>query len=186
MYRLRDFTTALALIFCLLIPFLIIGFFIKLTSKGNVIFWSERVGQNNSLFRMPKFRSMIEETPLIESEKVENPNFYVTKVGRFIRKYSIDELPQLWSVLIGDMSLVGPRPALKDQTELIKLRDLYGISSLKPGLTGWAQINGRDNITTKEKTILDAYYLNKRSFFFDIKILISTPGKILSAKDVSH
>lgn len=174
----------------LLIPFLLITYLlVKLTSQGPALYWSERVGQNNQLFSMPKFRSMLVGTPQIATHLMNqqrNPNSFITPVGSFIRKTSLDELPQLWSVLKGDMSIVGPRPALFNQDDLIALRTEYGVHTLKPGITGWAQINGRDEIPIPQKVALDAYYLTNQSMLLDIKIILLTVIKVLRRDNITH
>lgn len=162
---------------------------VKLTSKGPALHWSQRVGKNNQLFSMPKFRSMHIGTPQIATHLMNqqsNPNSYLTPVGSFIRKTSLDELPQLWSVLKGDMSVVGPRPALFNQDDLIKLRTEKGVHVLKPGITGWAQINGRDEIPIPQKVALDVYYLKNQSILIDIKIIVRTAVKVLRRDNIMH
>lgn len=162
---------------------------VKLTSAGPALYWSERVGQNNILFSMPKFRSMQIDAPQIATHLMNqqnNPNQYLTPVGSFIRKTSLDELPQLWSVLKGDMAIVGPRPALFNQDDLITLRTEYGVDKLKPGITGWAQVNGRDEVSIPEKVALDAYYLNNQNFKLDCYIIFLTIMKVIKRDNVSH
>jgi O-antigen biosynthesis protein WbqP len=176
--------------FVLLSPFLLFTYLlVKLTSKGPAIYWSKRVGQYNFLFSMPKFRSMAVGTPQIATHLMKqqtDPNSYLTSIGGFIRKSSLDELPQLWSVLIGDMSIVGPRPALFNQEDLITLRTDCSVHILKPGITGWAQINGRDEIPIPEKVALDVYYLKNQSFLLDIKIILRTAVKVLMRDNITH
>lgn len=176
--------------FALLSPLILATYLlVKLTSKGPALYWSQRVGKNNQLFSMPKFRSMRIGTPQIATHLMNqqsNPNSYLTPVGSFIRKTSLDELPQLWSVLKGDMSFVGPRPALFNQDDLIKLRTEKGVHELKPGITGWAQINGRDEIPIPQKVALDAYYLAHPSIWFDIKIILLTAIKVLRRDNITH
>lgn len=171
-------------------PLILITYLIvKLTSKGPALYWSQRVGKSNQLFSMPKFRSMRVGTPQIATHLMNqqsNPNSFLTPVGSFIRKTSLDELPQLWSVLKGDMSIVGPRPALFNQDDLIRLRTDKKVHTLKPGITGWAQINGRDDIPIPQKVELDEYYLNHQSFWFDIKIIILTAVKVLRRDNITH
>ncbi len=186
MKRIFDITISIVLVIMLLIPILLIVLAIKLTSKGPVIYWSERVGQHGALFKMPKFRSMHVDTPIISSHLVIEPEAYLSPIGQFIRASSIDELPQLWSVLRGDMSLVGPRPVIADTHDLIKLRTAYGVDCLLPGITGWAQIKGRDQLTNPEKATLDFEYLQKQSFWFDFKILCVTLIKVFSQDGISH
>ena len=184
----RIFDTALAII-CFLIssfPMLIIALLVKVTSKGPVLYWSDRVGKNNTIFKMPKFRTMKADTPAMATHLMKNPEQYCTPVGSFLRKSSLDELPQLYSVLKGDMSFVGPRPALFNQDDLIELRTKKGIHNLIPGITGWAQINGRDDLPIPEKVDLDEYYLNNRSFMFDLKTLFMTLLSVISSQGVQH
>lgn len=162
---------------------------VKLTSAGPALYWSERVGQNNQRFNMPKFRSMQIGAPQIATHLMNeqnNPDQYLTPVGSFIRKTSLDELPQLWSVLKGDMAIVGPRPALFNQDDLITLRTEYGVDKLKPGITGWAQVNGRDEVSIPEKVALDAYYLKNQCFKLDCQIIFLTVMKVIKRDNVSH
>ncbi|WP_036307999.1 sugar transferase [Methylophilus sp. 5] len=162
---------------------------VKLTSTGPALYWSQRVGQNNQLFSMPKFRSMRVGTPQIATHLMNqqsNPNSFLTPIGSFIRKTSLDELPQLWSVLKGDMSIVGPRPALFNQDDLVSLRTEHGVHILKPGITGWAQINGRDEIPIPQKVALDAYYLAHQSVWLDFKIILLTAIKVLRRDNITH
>lgn len=170
----------------LIIPIFLVALLVKLTSPGPILYWSDRVGRNNRIFRMPKFRSMRVGTPAVATHLLQDPAVYLTPVGSFLRKTSLDELPQLWSILIGDMSLVGPRPALFNQHDLIAQRTECGLDALLPGLTGWAQVNGRDEIPIPEKVRLDAEYMSRRSFFFDIQILWLTVIKVLGRDGVSH
>lgn len=171
-------------IFCLL--FLVIGLVIKLTSRGPIIYWSDRFGKNSVIFQMPKFRTMKDQTPTIATHMLNDPGQYLTPVGSFLRKLSLDELPQLWSILVGDMSFVGPRPALFNQDDLIALRTQYGVDTLMPGLTGWAQVNGRDELSIPIKVQYDFEYLQKQSFWFDMKILGLTFLKVVRRAGVSH
>jgi len=157
-----------------------------LTSPGPIVYWSNRVGRNNAIFRMPKFRSMRIDTPAVATHLLQNPDQYLTPIGSFLRKSSLDELPQLWSILVGDMSFVGPRPALFNQDDLVALRTENGVEKLLPGLTGWAQINGRDELPIPEKVALDQYYLQHQSFWFDFKILFLTFLKVVQRDGVSH
>jgi O-antigen biosynthesis protein WbqP len=162
---------------------------VKTTSQGDAIYWSKRVGMHNQLFNMPKFRSMKINTPALATHIMNqqaDPNQYLTPVGGFIRKSSLDELPQLWSVLKGDMSIVGPRPALFNQDDLISLRSEYGVHILKPGITGWAQVNGRDELPIPQKVVLDAYYLKHQSMWLDCYIILLTVFKVLKRDGVSH
>jgi O-antigen biosynthesis protein WbqP len=186
MKRIFDITfVLLATIF--LIPFvLIIIIAIKITSRGCILYWSDRVGKNNVIFKMPKFRTMRVGTPALPTHLMTRADHYLTPVGPFLRKTSLDEIPQLWSILKGDMSFVGPRPALFNQDDLIALRTQLGIHLLKPGLTGLAQINGRDSLSISEKVLWDKEYLEKSSFLFDFYVFIKTFQKILFEKNVSH
>ncbi len=181
-----DFLLALLVGVLLLLPILVVSLLVRLTSKGPVLYWSDRVGRNNQLFKMPKFRSMKIETPAVATHLLNNPNSYLTPVGGFLRKSSLDELPQLWSIIKGDMSFVGPRPALFNQHDLIELRTRGGVHLLPPGLTGWAQINGRDELPIPEKLALDIEYSHRRTFIFDIKIIFLTALKVLRSDNVSH
>jgi O-antigen biosynthesis protein WbqP len=186
MKRIFDLFISLCLVPVLFFPFLVIALLIKISSKGPVLYWSDRVGLGNDIFRMPKFRTMRIDTPAVATHLLKNPHVYLTRIGSFLRKSSLDELPQLWSVLKGDMSFVGPRPALFNQDDLINLRTRKGVHHLIPGLTGWAQINGRDDIPIPKKVEYDEDYLNSRSFFFDLKILFLTFLKVLRGENVSH
>ncbi|HVK40840.1 MAG TPA: sugar transferase [Phenylobacterium sp.] len=159
---------------------------VKATSKGPALYWSDRVGRDNVIFRMPKFRSMRIETPAVATHLLDDTTVWLTPIGGFLRKSSIDELPQLWSILRGHMSIVGPRPALFNQDDLIALRTQQGVHRLRPGLTGWAQVNGRDELPIPEKVRLDADYLRDRSFLLDLKTIWMTVGKVLGARDISH
>ena len=181
-----DILLALLLLVILLIPILVITGTVRLTSKGPALYWSDRVGKHNHLFRMPKFRSMKTDTPAVATHLLEDPKSTLTPIGDFLRKSSLDELPQIWNILKGEMSFVGPRPALFNQADLIKLRTEAHIDSLVPGLTGWAQINGRDELPIPEKVELDKYYLDQKSFKLDIKILWLTFMKVIKKEDVSH
>ena len=165
---------------------LLIGIAVGITSKGPIIYWSRRVGRDNKIFKMPKFRSIRKNSPEVATHLLKNPDKFLSPIGGFLRKSSLDELPQLFSVLKGDMSFVGPRPALFNQFDLIRLRTEKGVSSLLPGITGWAQINGRDDLTIQEKVALDLEYLNNQSLLFDIKVLWLTVIKIIKNDDVSH
>ena len=186
MKRLFDFILALFLILLLMAPIIIITILIKLTSRGAAIHWSERVGKNNVVFKMPKFRSMKIETPDLATHLLKDSSSTLTPVGSFLRKYSLDEIPQLWSILKGDMSFVGPRPALFNQNDLINLRSTYGVEKILPGLTGWAQVNGRDDLPIVDKVKKDAEYLKRHSFLFDLKILWLTILKVIRKDGVSH
>lgn len=163
-----------------------IALVVKLTSQGPALYWSDRVGQNNTLFKMPKFRTMSLDAPQVATHLMKNPDRYLTPVGSFLRKFSLDELPQIWSILKGDMSFIGPRPALYNQNDLIELRTKKGVHRLTPGVTGWAQINGRDDIPIPLKVTYDEYYLENRSFLLDLKILYMTVIKVIKADGVQH
>jgi O-antigen biosynthesis protein WbqP len=165
---------------------LILGFMVKITSQGAMLYWSERVGRDNIVFKMPKFRTMQVCTPAVATHLLSNVGQYLTPVGSFLRKASLDEMPQLWSILIGDMSFVGPRPALFNQDDLISLRTQYGVDKLAPGLTGWAQVNGRDELSIPDKVRYDVEYLQRQSFWFDMKILVLTFLKVVRRDGVSH
>jgi O-antigen biosynthesis protein WbqP len=184
----RAFDFALAVIVGLLLglPIVLVALAVRLTSTGPVLYWSDRIGQNNRIFKMPKFRSMRVDTPAVATHLLPNPDAYLTPIGSFLRKSSLDELPQLWSILKGDMSFVGPRPALYNQFDLMALRNQHGIDRLLPGLTGWAQINGRDELPIPQKVALDAEYLAKKSFWFDLKIIGLTGFKVLKRDNVTH
>lgn len=186
MKRVFDLSLSLLLAPVLLLPMLLIACLVKLTSKGPVLYWSDRVGLGNRIFKMPKFRTMRFNTPVVATHLLSNPTECLTSIGHFLRITSLDELPQLWSVIKGDMSFVGPRPALFNQDDLIELRTQKGIHKLTPGITGWAQINGRDEIPIPLKVEYDAYYLNNRSILFDLKIICKTPLKVLRGEHVSH
>jgi len=170
----------------MLVPIAFIAFSVKLTSSGSVIYWSDRIGKNNRVFRMPKFRTMRAGTPVVATHLLLNPACYLTPIGSFLRRSSLDELPQLWSVLMDEMSFVGPRPALFNQFDLITMRTERGIHLITPGLTGWAQINGRDELPISVKLEFDMEYLKRRSFLFDLKILAITFLKVLVNVGVSH
>jgi len=186
MKRLFDLSFSIVLLFSLIVPMLLISIAIRLTSKGSVLYWSERVGRNNKIFKMPKFRSMQITTPDIATHLLDNPNSYLSPIGLFLRTTSLDELPQLFSVLNGDMSFVGPRPALFNQDDLIALRNKKGIEKLLPGITGWAQVNGRDELSIPDKVELDFEYMNRKSFLFDLKILWITLFKVVKRIGVNH
>jgi len=170
----------------LLLPFLVVWLSVRLTSDGAALYWSDRVGRDNKLFKMPKFRSMRINTPAVATHLLDNPAQYLTPIGSFLRKSSLDELPQLWSIIKGDMSFVGPRPALFNQEDLITLRKNYGVDQLLPGLTGWAQINGRDELPIPQKVEFDVYYLNNQSLWLDIKIILLTFVKVLRKEGIKH
>ena len=184
----RIFDLAMAgFLFCFLsVPIFVVGLIVKLTSKGPALYWSDRVGVGNGIFKMPKFRTMRMDTPAVATHLLNNPDEYLTPIGPFLRKTSLDELPQLWSVLRGDMSFVGPRPALYNQDDLIELRTKKGIHGLVPGIPGWAQINGRDDILIPVKVEFDEYYLTNRSFAFDLYIILLTVLKVIRKEGVQH
>ena len=186
MKRQIEFVAAALLLIVFAIPLIIIVFLVWATSRGPAIYWSDRVGKNNSTFHMPKFRTMKTDAPDVATDLIMNPRSHLTKIGGFLRAASIDELPQLYSILKGDMSFVGPRPALFSQDDLLKLRSENKIDQLVPGLTGWAQVNGRDELTTQEKVELEVEYLNKNSIFFDFKIICMTILKVLRRSGISH
>ncbi len=175
---------AAALIF--LVPALVVALLVRLTSRGPALYWSDRVGRDNKIFRMPKFRSMRVGTPVVATDLLVDPGSHLTPIGSFLRKSSLDELPQLWSILSGSMSFVGPRPALFNQFDLIELRTRQGIHELVPGLTGWAQVNGRDTLPVVEKVRMDLEYLKRRSFCFDMRILWLTLAKAIQREGISH
>ena len=170
----------------LFVPVLLVAMAVRLTSKGPALYWSDRVGRNNVIFKMPKFRSMRVGTPAVATHLLADAALHLTPIGSFLRKSSLDELPQLWSILSGDMSFVGPRPALFNQHDLIALRTAQGVHTLLPGLTGWAQVNGRDELPIPEKVKLDAAYMERQSLLFDIRILWMTFVKVLKRDGVSH
>lgn len=186
MKRLFDLVLASLALLLLLLPALLVTLLVKLTSRGPVLYWSERVGRHNRIFQMPKFRTMQINTPAVATHLLTDPTRYLTPVGSFLRKSSLDELPQLWSILSGDMSLVGPRPALFNQEDLIRLRTERGVQVLLPGLTGWAQINGRDEIPIVHKVALDTWYLAHQSLWLDLKIVLLTFLKVAARRGVSH
>lgn len=186
MKRLVDIVVALAASAILALPILLVALAVRLTSPGPILYWSDRVGRDNRLFRMPKFRTMWVGTPAVATHMLGNPAAALTPIGGFLRKSSLDELPQLWSILKGDMSLVGPRPALFNQDDLISLRTEAGVHQLVPGLTGWAQINGRDELPIPDKVRLDAFYKEHRSLYLDMKILLLTFFRVLRREGVSH
>jgi len=186
MKRTVDLLLAVIALFILFIPILLVALMVRLTSRGPVIYWSNRVGRYNRIFSMPKFRTMKVNTPAVATHLLSNPDSYLTPVGSFLRKSSLDELPQLWSIFCGDMSWVGPRPALFNQDDLISLRTSHRVDSLTPGLTGWAQINGRDELPIPDKVALDVFYLEHRSFVLDMKILLRTFLKVIKRDGVSH
>ena len=180
------FLISMAASLALGMPMLLIALVVRLTSKGPALYWSERVGKNNVIFRMPKFRTMRVETPAVATHLLGDSDHWLTPIGKFLRKTSIDELPQLWNIIAGDMSIVGPRPALFNQDDLIALRTEKGIHTLLPGLTGWAQINGRDELPIPVKVEFDEYYLKHRSFSLDIQIILRTFIKVANSEGVKH
>ena len=186
MKRLFDFVLALFLAIVLVLPFLVVTIVVRLTSSGPALYWSNRIGKSNTIFRMPKFRTMRVGTPAVATHLLSDSGQYLTSVGSFLRKSSLDELPQLWSILVGDMSFVGPRPALFNQDDLISLRTQYGVDKLAPGLTGWAQVNGRDELSIPIKVQYDVEYLQNQSLWFDMKILGLTFLKVIRRAGVSH
>ncbi|MDD2742211.1 MAG: sugar transferase [Rhodocyclaceae bacterium] len=186
MKRLFDLALVMLAAIILLLPIAVVFLLVRLTSPGPALYWSDRVGRHNRIFKMPKFRSMQIGTPAVATHLLKDPQAYLTPIGSFLRKSSLDELPQLWSILVGDMSFVGPRPALFNQDDLIALRTESGVHELMPGLTGWAQVNGRDELPIPEKVRLDAEYLRRQSIWFDFAILWRTLLKVLHREGVSH
>ena len=186
MKRVTDLIMVIAATPIFLLPLAAIALVVRLTSKGPALYWSDRVGRNNLIFRMPKFRTMRTDTPIVATHMLDDPASWLTPVGAFLRKSSLDELPQLWSILVGDMTLVGPRPALFNQADLIALRTELGVHTLTPGLTGWAQVNGRDELPIPQKVKFDAEYLSRQSFTFDIYILWLTVVKVVRGDGVAH
>lgn len=184
--RIFDFSLAAFAGALLFWPIVAIAVAVRLTSPGPALYWSDRVGRHNRIFRMPKFRSMRIDTPEVATHLLADPDAYLTPIGPFLRRTSLDELPQLWCILTGEMSFVGPRPALFNQHDLIALRTQAGVHELVPGLTGWAQINGRDELPIPDKVALDADYLNRRSFWFDLCIIWRTALKVVQRDGVSH
>lgn len=184
--RFLDLSLAGAAVALLLLPAAVLALLVRLTSPGPALYWSDRVGRHNRIFRMPKFRSMRLGTPAVATHLLTDPQACLTPIGSFLRKSSLDELPQLWSIVIGDMSFVGPRPALYNQHDLIALRTKRGVHELLPGLTGWAQVNGRDDVPIAEKVELDSEYLQRRTFWLDLRILWLTVIKVLLREGVSH
>jgi O-antigen biosynthesis protein WbqP len=184
--RLFDLILVLILSYLLVFPFMLIWLAVRLTSIGPGFYWSDRVGINNKIFKMPKFRTMIQGSPVIATDLLNDPKIYLTPIGAFLRKSSLDELPQLWSIFLGHMSFVGPRPALFNQDELIALRTSRGVHKILPGLTGWAQVNGRDDLPIHVKVEYDADYLARQSIWFDIRVLCMTVIKVAKIDGVSH
>tara|TARA_R110001583_G_C5671425_1_gene411179 strand:- start:4328 stop:4888 length:561 start_codon:yes stop_codon:yes gene_type:complete len=186
MKRVLDLLLAFVAMLALLLPIIIVTVLVKLTSKGPALYWSDRVGKNNTIFKMPKFRSMKVDTPAVATHLLKDPKSVLTPIGNFLRKSSLDELPQLWSIIKGDMSFVGPRPALFNQDDLVALRTEQGVHTLVPGLTGWAQVNGRDELPIPQKVMLDVEYLENQSLWLDIKIIGLTFLKVIKSHGVSH
>ena len=186
MKRLFDLVLALIAACLLIVPIVVVAVLVKLTSKGPALYWSDRVGMHNTIFKMPKFRSMKVETPAVATHLLVDPGSVLTSIGDFLRKSSLDELPQLWCILKGEMSFVGPRPALFNQDDLILLRTEKGVDKVVPGLTGWAQVNGRDELPIPEKVVLDVEYMERQSLWFDMKILWLTVLKVVRRDGVSH
>lgn len=181
-----DLSLCLLAAIVLALPICLIAIAVRLTSLGPILYWSDRVGQHNRVFKMPKFRSMRVDTPALATHLLKAADSYLTPIGSFLRKTSLDELPQLWSILKGDMSIVGPRPALFNQDDLIALRTEAGVQELIPGLTGWAQVNGRDELSVQQKAQFDLEYLKKQSFAFDLRILLITVRKVLIGDSIAH
>ena len=186
MKRFFDLCMSLFALLLLLVPILFVALMVRITSVGPVIYWSDRVGRNNKIFKMPKFRTMRVDTPAVATHLLGNPDQFLTSIGSFLRKSSLDELPQLWSILHGDMSFVGPRPALFNQDDLIALRTQHGVHELVPGLTGWAQVNGRDELPIPQKVKLDVEYMQQQSLLMDIKIIFLTFLKVLRREGIQH
>lgn len=186
MKRLLDLLLCFALLPLVALPCLVLFVLVRVTSKGPALYWSDRVGQHNQIFKMPKFRSMRTDTPAVATHLLQDPASYLTPIGSFLRKSSLDELPQLWCIVKGEMSFVGPRPALFNQHDLIEARTQCNVHLIKPGLTGWAQVNGRDEIPIPQKVAFDLEYANKQSLWFDIKILLLTFLKVVRTEGVSH
>ena len=186
MKRLFDYLLAVIVTILLAVPIILTAIAVRLTSKGSILYWSNRVGRDNKIFEMPKFRSMSSDTPAMATHLLDNSDYYLSPIGSFLRRSSLDELPQLFSVLKGNMSFVGPRPALFNQDDLIALRAEKGVDKLLPGITGWAQVNGRDELSIPDKVALDVEYLNRQSFWFDMKILWMTFLKVMKRDCVSH
>lgn len=184
--RLMDIIGALICLVIFIIPIIMVAIAIKLTSKGPILYWSQRIGRYSIPFYMPKFRSMCVSTPQVATRLLDNPHYFLTPIGGFLRKSSLDELPQLWSILKGDLSFVGPRPALYNEYTWLELRRLKGIDQIRPGLTGWAQINGRDSISIKEKVTFEEEYLHRQSLSFDLYIIWVTIIKVIRREDISH
>lgn len=186
MKRVLDLLVTLVALVIFAIPMILVGLAVRFTSRGPILYWSDRVGRNNIVFAMPKFRTMRVDTPVLPTHLLQDASSYLTPIGSFLRKSSLDELPQLWCILIGDMSLVGPRPALHNQHDLLDARTAAGVHALVPGLTGWAQVNGRDEVPLEVKVAYDVEYLQRRSLLLDVKILLLTFWKVVMVKDIAH
>ncbi|MEQ1557908.1 MAG: sugar transferase [Methyloglobulus sp.] len=186
MKRLFDLCLALFALLLLVLPFFVVAIMVRFTSIGSILYWSDRVGQYNSIFKMPKFRTMRVDTPAVATHLLSEPDRYLTPAGGFLRRTSLDELPQLWSIIKGDMSFVGPRPALFNQDDLVALRTEQGVDQLVPGLTGWAQVNGRDELPIPQKVKLDVEYMQKKSFGFDLYVIWLTLIKVIRGDGVVH
>jgi O-antigen biosynthesis protein WbqP len=186
MKRFFDFAMSLLAVSTLAIPMVITALAVRVTSPGPILYWSDRVGRDNRIFKMPKFRTMLTDTPAVATHLLGDPDRWLTPIGKFLRKSSLDELPQLFSILIGDMSIVGPRPALFNQDDLVELRTRKGVHALTPGLTGWAQINGRDELPIPVKVEFDEWYLWNQSFLLDLKIIVMTFVKVIRKEGVTH
>jgi len=186
MKQLFDIVACILLLLLLVVPMLFIAIVIKLTSKGPIFYWSDRVGRHNLIFKMPKFRTMLIDTPTLPTHLMKNPKAFLSPLGTFYRRFSLDELPQLFSILKGDMSFVGPRPALFNQDDLVALRTEKGVDKLMPGITGWAQVNGRDELSIPEKVAFDVEYIKRQSLWFDLKILFLTLLKVIRRDNISH
>lgn len=186
MKRMVDLLGGLIALLLLVVPIVVVAVLVRLTSTGTVLYWSDRIGRKNVIFKMPKFRTMRMDTPAVATHLLPDPISFLTPIGSFLRKSSLDELPQLWSILVGDMSFVGPRPALYNQVDLMELRTKQGVDALTPGLTGWAQVNGRDELPIPQKVAFDVQYLQRRSFWFDMRILWLTFVKVVRRDGVTH
>ena len=186
MKRIFDFAIAFSLLVLLSVPMLIIGLAVRITSEGSALYWSDRVGRKNKIFKMQKFRTMRIGAPAVATHLFKNPDDYITPIGQFLRKFSLDELPQLFNIILGDMTFVGPRPALFNQYDLIELRTKKNIHKLTPGVTGWAQVNGRDDLSIPTKVEFDEYYLKNKSLLLDSKILFMTIIKSIHGEGVQH
>lgn len=186
MKRMFDCVMSIVALFFFAVPLLLVALLVKITSVGPALYWSNRIGHHNSVFRMPKFRTMRIDTPAVATHLLGDPDQWLTPIGKFLRKSSLDELPQLWSIITGEMSIVGPRPALFNQDDLIALRTEKGVHILTPGLTGWAQINGRDELPIPVKVDFDVYYMENRTFLLDLKIIFLTVVKVVKSEGVTH